>query len=137
MNHIIDKMLEVKLNDPQDFLKVKETLSRIGIASKRSKTLYQSCHILHKRGKYYLVHFKEMFALDGLPSNFVESDLARRNKIANLLEEWGLLKVVNRQPDEPVSTMDEIKIIPYKTKDQWKLVTKYEIGNKKPDSVEE
>lgn len=131
-NNVIDDMLEVKLNDAQDFLKVRETLSRIGIASEQSKKLFQSCHILHKRGKYYLVHFKELFALDGKPVNFEDADLARRNKIALLLEEWNLVKVVDKTKTEtPLASMGKIKIVPYKEKDEWELVTKYNIGKRK------
>lgn len=130
--HVIENMLEVKLNDAQDFLKVRETLSRIGIASEQSKKLFQSCHILHKRGKYYLVHFKELFALDGKPVNFEEADVARRNKIAKLLEEWELITIIDREKSEhPVASMGKIKIVPYKEKDEWELVTKYNIGKRK------
>jgi len=131
MNDVVDSMLEVTLSDPQDFLKVKETLSRVGIASERNKTLYQSCHILHKRGKYYIVHFKELFLLDGKPATFSEQDKARRNKIAMLLQEWNLVTIKSDNLDEdPVANMGKIKIIPYREKSEWELVTKYEIGNK-------
>lgn len=125
-------MVEVVLTNEDDFLKVRETLTRIGIASKKDKVLYQSCHILHKQGKYYIVHFKELFALDGKPANFGDEDVARRNTIANLLAEWGLIKVVNpEQSKEPVAPLSQIKILPYKEKDDWELVAKYNIGRKK------
>lgn len=127
----VDKMVEVKLKDNEAFLLVKETLTRIGIASRKEKTLYQSCHILHKQGKYYIVHFKELFALDGKPSNFSEEDKGRRNTIITLLEDWGLVEVVS--PDnvkEPTALLNQIKILPFKDKNEWKLVTKYNIGKK-------
>lgn len=125
----VDSFVEVLLKQGDDFLKVKETLTRIGIASEKNKTLYQSCHILHKKGKYYIVHFKELFALDGRPSSFTEDDIARRNTIVNLLVDWGLVSLAN--PDatkEPVAPMRLIKVIPYKQKNEWQLVTKYNIG---------
>ena len=121
----------MKLNEGDDFLKVRETLTRIGVASRKDKTLYQSCHILHKQGRYFIVHFKELFALDGKPSNFSESDISRRNTIANLLAEWGLLKLVT--PDlskQPVAPISQIKVLPFKEKDQWNLTAKYNIGKK-------
>lgn len=130
--NLVDEMLEVTLNDSEDFLKVRETLSRIGIASEKNKVLYQSCHILHKRGKYYIVHFKELFKLDGKPANFTESDVARRNKIAELLQEWNLITIIGSTETQPVASMGKIKIIPYKEKTEWELVTKYNIGNKLP-----
>lgn len=124
--------VEVVLNDAQDFLKVRETLSRIGIASEQNKKLYQSCHILHKRGKYAILHFKELFFLDGKPVNFDEADIARRNKIVNLLEEWKLISIIDKQrSSEPVASMGKIKIVPYKEKEEWELVTKYNIGKRK------
>ena len=126
-----DNMIEVKLNEGDDFLKVRETLTRIGVASRKDKTLYQSCHILHKQGRYFIVHFKELFALDGKPSNFPDSDISRRNTIANLLAEWGLLKLVT--PDlskEPIAPISQIKVLPFKEKDQWNLTAKYNIGKK-------
>lgn len=127
----LETLVEVKLNIDEDFLKVRETLTRIGVASKKDKTLYQSCHILHKQGLYYIVHFKELFALDGKPSNFAEEDIARRNTISNLLAEWGLITLVDKQKSQaPVAPMSQIKIIPYKEKDEWLLVTKYNIGRK-------
>jgi len=128
----ISSMIEVLLENEDDFLKVRETLTRIGIASKKERTLYQSCHILHKQGRYYIVHFKELFALDGKPSNFGEEDVARRNTIANLIAEWGLVKIVNlNQTKEPTASLTQIKILPYKEKDDWELVAKYNIGRKK------
>jgi|TARA_A100001015_G_scaffold126990_1_gene140747 hypothetical protein len=126
-----DNMIEVKLKEGDDFLKVRETLTRIGVASRKDKTLYQSCHILHKQGRYFIVHFKELFALDGKPSNFTESDTSRRNTIANLLAEWGLLTLVT--PDlskQPVAPISQIKVLPFKEKDQWNLTAKYNIGKK-------
>jgi hypothetical protein len=124
--------VEVKLAEPNDFLKIKETLTRMGIASKRDQTLYQSCHLLHKKGRYAIVHFKEMFALDGKPTNFSDEDKARRNTITNLLEEWGLLKVVDpEQNKEPRATLANIKIIPFREKKEWILMSKYQVGAKK------
>lgn len=129
---ILDNLVEVKIAEEQDFLKIKETLTRIGIASSKEKKLFQSCHIFHKRGKYYIVHFKEMFMVDGKPTNFTEEDKARRNKIIELLQDWGLLKVV--EPDsikKPISSMKYIKIINHKEKHEWTLESKYNIGLKK------
>lgn len=128
----IETMVEVTLENQDDFLKVRETLTRIGIASRKDKTLYQSCHVLHKQGRYYIVHFKELFALDGKPANFDEGDISRRNTIANLLSDWGLIKLVD--PDksaDPVAPLSQIKILPHKEKDQWNLEAKYTIGRKK------
>jgi hypothetical protein len=128
----IEELLEVRLKNEDDFLKVKETLTRIGVASRKDKTLYQSCHILHKRGKYYIVHFKELFALDGKSTDFEDNDLARRNTIANLLAEWGLVEVVNKdRASIPVAPLSQIKIISYKEKDEWQLTAKYNIGKKR------
>ena len=128
----VDQMVEVTLNEQDDFLKVRETLTRIGIASRKDKTLYQSCHVLHKQGRYYIVHFKELFALDGKPANFDQGDLARRNTIANLLNDWGLIKLVDESKSaDPVGPMSQIKIIPHKDKDEWTLEAKYTIGRKK------
>ena len=127
-----DKMLEVGLKEPDDFLKVRETLSRIGVASRKNKTLYQSCHILHKQGKYYIVHFKELFALDGKDTNISENDIARRNTIANLLQDWGLVKVVSESIVES-APLSQIKVISFKEKNEWKLETKYNIGKKKEE----
>tara|TARA_B100000989_G_scaffold298125_1_gene286207 strand:+ start:385 stop:792 length:408 start_codon:yes stop_codon:yes gene_type:complete len=127
-----DEMLEVGLKEPDDFLKVRETLSRIGVASRKEKTLFQSCHILHKQGKYFIVHFKELFALDGKDTNISENDIARRNTIANLLSDWGLVNVI--KTDEVKSApLSQIKVISFKEKNDWKLETKYNIGKKKED----
>ena len=128
----INSFVEIKLKKEDDFLKVKETLTRIGVASKKDKTLYQSCHILHKQGRYYIVHFKELFALDCKPSNFSEGDIARRNTIVNLLKEWGLIEIVNTTSTEsPISPISQIKVLPHKEKSEWELVAKYNIGKKK------
>ena len=128
----LESLAEIELNDDEDFLKIRETLTRIGIASRKDRTLYQSCHILHKRGKYYIVHFKELFALDGKPTNFSDNDLGRRNSIVNLLAEWGLLNLVDvNKTTEPVVPLGQIKIIAHKDKPNWELVAKYNIGNKK------
>jgi len=129
--NIVDKLVEVQLPSDESFLKIKETLTRIGISSKKDKKLYQSCHILHKRGKYYIVHFKELFMLDGKASDFSTEDEARRNTIVNLLEEWGLVKTVNpAQIEDPVAPLSQIKILAFKEKDEWGLVAKYTIGKK-------
>ena len=126
----ISNLVEVTFPEKDDFLKIRETLSRIGIASRRDQELFQSCHILHKRGKYYIVHFKELFQLDGKPTNLVESDIARRNTIIGLLEQWNLVKVVDKSKIlDPVAPLSQIKIIPFKEKGDWKLTTKYSIGN--------
>ena len=128
----IDSMVEVTLRHDEDFLKVKETLTRIGVASRKNKALYQSCHILHKQQKYYIVHFKELFALDGKPTNFSEEDQGRRNTITNLLNEWGLVDIKDTiQTTEPTAPLNQIKIIPFKDKDQWELIPKYNIGKKR------
>ena len=125
-------MVEIRLKSPDDFLKVRETLTRIGVASRKDKTLYQSCHILHKQGRYYIVHFKELFALDGKPTNFSENDQARRNTIANLLAEWGLMKLVSpAETEELVVPLNQLKILSFKEKDEWSLTAKYNIGSKK------
>ena len=127
----LETLVEVKLKSDEDFLKVRETLTRIGVASKKEKKLYQSCHILHKQGQYYIVHFKELFALDNKPSNFSEEDVGRRNTIANLMAEWGLVDLVDaNKSKEPVAAISQIKIIPFKEKSEWELVTKYNIGRK-------
>lgn len=132
MTNILDSLVEVKLANEDDFLKVRETLTRIGVASKKEQILFQSCHILHKQGKYYIVHFKELFALDGKPTNFSEDDIARRNTIANLIAEWGLVQLVEEaKSKDPVSPLSQIKVLPFKEKDQWNLVAKYNIGHKK------
>ena len=128
----IDEMVECTLAEPDDFLKIRETLTRIGVASRKDKTLFQSCHILHKQGRYFIVHFKELFILDGKPTNFSENDQARRNTIANLLAEWGLIKLVNlEQTATLVVPLNQLKILSYKEKDEWVLTAKYNIGNKK------
>jgi hypothetical protein len=128
----IDSLLEVQLKDSESFLKIKETLTRIGVSSKKEKKLYQSCHILHKRSKYYIVHFKELFLLDGLSSNIDETDIGRRNTIAKLLEEWNLLTVVDKEKLNSILTpLNQIKIIPFKEKSEWELCPKYHIGKGK------
>ena len=128
----VDSMVEVTLQNDEDFLKVKETLTRIGVASRKNRSLYQSCHILHKQQKYYIVHFKELFALDGKPTNFDKEDLARRNTIVNLLEEWGLVKILDPEVTaEPTAPLSQTKIISFKDKDQWELIPKYNIGKKR------
>jgi hypothetical protein len=127
---MINEMVEVLLNQPDDFLKVRETLSRIGVASRHEQKLYQSCHILHKQGKYYIVHFKELFALDGKPTDISDNDYERRNSIINLLVEWELVSLVSSQELEPVAPMNQIKILRFDEKDEWDLVVKYNIGRK-------
>jgi hypothetical protein len=128
-----EDLLEVRLKQEDDFLKVRETLTRIGVSSKKENKLYQSCHILHKRGKFYIVHFKELFALDGLPTDIDDTDIGRRNTIANLLEEWGLVDIVDKKKaGEPIVSLAQMKIIPHKDKQNWELVPKYHIGKKKP-----
>jgi len=126
----ISKMLEITLNEPDDFLKVKETLTRIGIASRKDKRLYQSCHILHKQGRYFIVHFKELFLLDGKKSNLEENDIARRNTIAQLMSDWGLLTIDDESKARPLAPLRQIKILPFKEKENWELCQKYNIGNK-------
>ena len=126
-----DKMVEVILNEPDDFLKVRETLTRIGVASRKEKKIYQSCHILHKQGKYYLVHFKELFALDGKPANLTVNDVQRRNRITQLLADWGLINVVNAEKIQDIAPLNQIKVLPYRDKQDWILETKYNIGTKK------
>ena len=129
INWTQEQMLEVTLNEPDDFLKVRETLSRIGVASRKERTLYQSCHILHKQGKYYIVHFKELFALDGKASSIVENDISRRNTIANLLKDWQLVNIVGEMGE--MAPLSQIKVLSYKEKADWTLQTKYSIGKKK------
>lgn len=130
----LSNFVEVVLNEQDDFLKVRETLTRIGVSSRKEKVLYQSCHILHKQGKYYVVHFKELFALDGKPSNISENDIQRRNAIAKLLEEWGLIKIINPQVmTDNIAPLHQIKIIAFKEKDEWDLIAKYQIGTKKKE----
>jgi len=129
---IIDSLVEVKIAEEEDFLKIKETLTRIGVASRKEKKLYQSCHIFHKQGKYYIVHFKEMFSIDGKPSNFSDEDKGRRNKIIELLQDWGLIKVIEiDQIKDPLAMMSQIKIINHKEKGDWILEAKYNMGRKK------
>ncbi len=123
-------MLEVTLNEPDDFLKVRETLTRIGVASRKDQKLFQSCHILHKQGRYFIVHFKELFLLDGKKSNLEENDIARRNTIAQLMSDWGLITIELSAKIEPLAPMRQIKIIPYREKNSWELCPKYNIGNK-------
>lgn len=126
-----DLMLEVALREPDDFLKVRETLTRIGVASRKERKLYQSCHILHKKGKYYIVHFKELFALDGKHTNISENDVQRRNRIAKLLSDWGLLEITNTLSEEDLAPLNQIKVLSYKDKGEWTLESKYNIGKKK------
>ncbi|MBR20608.1 MAG: translation repressor protein [Euryarchaeota archaeon] len=125
------KPVEVLLEKEDDFLKVRETLSRIGVASKKDKTLYQSCHILHKQGRYFITHFKELFALDGKEADLTENDLKRRNAIAKLLSDWGLVKLLDKSVEEDMAPLSQIKILSFKEKDEWSLVTKYNIGRKR------
>ena len=126
-----DQMVEVLLNEPDDFLKVRETLTRIGVASRKEKKLYQSCHILHKQGRYYIVHFKELFALDGKHANLTSNDVQRRNRITQLLSDWGLIEVVNTDSIGDIAPLNQIKVLSFKEKDEWTLETKYNIGKKK------
>jgi len=129
--NVIESLIKVELAQQEDFLKIKETLTRIGVASKKDKTLYQSCHILHKQGSYYIVHFKELFMLDGKPSNFSDEDRLRRNTIATLLEQWGLLTISNKEGLEGLAPISQVKILSHKEKDEWELVAKYNIGRKR------
>ena len=133
-NNIVEwtpsSMLEVTLEEPDDFLKVRETLTRIGVASRKDNTLFQSCHILHKQGRYFIVHFKELFLLDGKKSNLEENDIARRNTIATLMSDWGLLSIDDKDKANPKAPLRQIKIIPFKEKNNWTLQPKYNIGNK-------
>ena len=127
-----DQMVEITLNEPDDFLKVRETLTRIGVASRKEKKIYQSCHILHKRGRYVILSFKELFKLDGKESNFNESDLARRNTIAKLLHDWNLVQIIDLESiKEPTVPISQIKIIPFKDRENWELIAKYQVGSKK------
>jgi hypothetical protein len=130
INWTQEQLLEVGLNEPDDFLKVRETLSRIGVASRKERKLYQSCHILHKQGRYYIVHFKELFALDGKRTNISTNDLSRRNTIANLLQDWGLIQIMSESSHE-AAPLSQIKILTYKEKNEWLLETKYNIGKKR------
>lgn len=132
IEEIVDSLIEVELQSDEDFLKIRETLTRMGVSSRKENKLYQSCHILHKRGRYYIVHFKELFKLDGLPSDFSDDDMARRNAIISLLEEWELLTVLDENViNEPMASIAQIKILPYKEKDDWELIPKYHIGRRK------
>ena len=126
-----DQMIEITLNEPDDFLKVRETLTRIGVASRKEKKIYQSCHILHKQGRYFLVHFKELFALDGKHANLTSNDVQRRNRIAQLLVDWGLVDIVSAESIQDVAPLNQIKVLSYKDKGDWILETKYNIGGKK------
>ena len=130
---LIDSLVEVKLNDSEDFLKVRETLTRIGVASRKDRTLYQSCHILHKQGKYYIVHFKELFALDGKNATLSENDIQRRNTIAILLQDWSLIDIVKKESAENKAPVSQIKVLPFKEKNEWNLSAKYNIGKKAED----
>ncbi len=127
-------MVEVTLSEPDDFLKVRETLTRIGVASRKEKKIYQSCHILHKQGKYYIVHFKELFALDGKNTNFSSNDLQRRNRITQLLSDWGLVSVVNSDSIKDLAPLNQIKVLSFKDKSEWTLESKYNIGRKKQET---
>ena len=136
MNDVLwkpDEMLEVGLKEPDDFLKVRETLSRIGVASRKEKTLFQSCHILHKQGKYFIVHFKELFALDGKEANLTDNDIERRNTIAQLLGDWGLIAIINNTVAEKKAPLSQIKVLSIKEKGDWDLQAKYNIGKKVED----
>ena len=128
-NWVPADMLEVTLNEPDDFLKIRETLTRIGVASRKDNKLFQSCHILHKQGRYFIVHFKELFLLDGKPSNLIENDIQRRNTISTLLADWGLVNIVNPEVAKDLAPLRQIKVIPFKEKTQWELCPKYNIGN--------
>jgi|TARA_B100000519_G_scaffold172050_1_gene158663 hypothetical protein len=131
VNWSADQMIEVTLNEPDDFLKVRETLTRIGVASRKEKKIYQSCHILHKQGRYYIVHFKELFALDGKRANLTQNDVQRRNRIIQLLCDWGLVTVINIEKVTDIAPLNQIKVLAYKEKGDWVLETKYNIGKKK------
>jgi len=128
-NWVPADMLEITLNEPDDFLKIRETLTRIGVASRKDQKLFQSCHILHKQGRYFIVHFKELFLLDGKPSNLMDNDIQRRNTIATLLSDWGLVTIVDKSQAMDVAPLRQIKVIPFKEKNQWELCPKYNIGN--------
>tara|TARA_B100000686_G_C16796144_1_gene982503 strand:+ start:1262 stop:1696 length:435 start_codon:yes stop_codon:yes gene_type:complete len=128
-----DQMVEVSLGEPDDFLKVRETLTRIGVASRKEKKLYQSCHILHKQGRYFIVHFKELFALDGKRANLTVNDVQRRNRIAQLLADWGLIKILNADQISDIAPLNQIKVLSFKDKGDWILETKYNIGRKKTE----
>ena len=126
-----DQMIEITLNEPDDFLKVRETLTRIGVASRKEKKIYQSCHILHKQGRYYIVHYKELFALDGKHANLTQNDVQRRNRIIQLLSDWGLITIMNVSKITDIAPLNQIKVLAYKEKHEWILETKYNIGKKK------
>ena len=132
-----DQMVEISLNEPDDFLKVRETLTRIGVASRKEKKIYQSCHILHKQGRYFLVHFKELFALDGKHANLTSNDVQRRNRLAQLLSDWGLVEVLNTDQIKDIAPLNQIKVLAYRDKGDWILETKYNIGSKKKKNDEE
>ena len=132
-----DQMIEVLLNEPDDFLKVRETLTRIGVASRKEKKLYQSCHILHKQGKYYIVHFKELFALDGKPANLSINDFQRRNRIVRLLSDWGLISIVDEDTVLDIAPLNQIKVLSYKDKGEWILEQKYNIGKKGKENAQQ
>ena len=132
-----DQMVEISLNEPDDFLKVRETLTRIGVASRKEKKIYQSCHILHKQGRYFLVHFKELFALDGKHANLTTNDVQRRNRIAQLLSDWGLVEVLNTDQIKDIAPLNQIKVLAYRDKGDWILEPKYNIGSKKKKNDEE
>ena len=132
-----DQMVEISLNEPDDFLKVRESLTRIGVASRKEKKIYQSCHILHKQGRYFLVHFKELFALDGKHANLTSNDVQRRNRIAQLLSDWGLVEVLNTDQIKDIAPLNQIKVLAYRDKGDWILETKYNIGSKKKKNDEE
>ena len=137
VNWTPDQMVEVILNEPDDFLKVRETLTRIGVASRKEKKIYQSCHILHKQGRYYLVHFKELFALDGKYTNLTVNDVQRRNRIVQLLADWGLITIISPEKITDIAPLNQIKVLAFKDKGEWELETKYNIGKKtKPQETE-
>ena len=131
LNWSSDQMIEISLSEPDDFLKVRETLTRIGVASRKEKKIYQSCHILHKQGRYYIVHFKELFALDGKHANLTQNDVQRRNRIVQLLVDWGLVDIINADKIQDIAPLNQIKVLSYKDKGDWILETKYNIGSKK------
>ena len=137
LNWTPNDMLEVKIKQPDDFLKIRETLTRIGVASRKDKTLFQSCHILHKQGKYFIVHFKELFALDGKKATLTQNDIQRRNTIAVLLQDWNLISVVKKEAAEDKAPLSQIKVLPFKEKKEWNLSAKYNIGKKLEDKKEE
>ena len=137
VNWSSDQMIEISLGEPDDFLKVRETLTRIGVASRKEKKIYQSCHILHKQGRYFIVHFKELFALDGKHANLTQNDVQRRNRIVQLLVDWGLVDILNADKIQDIAPLNQIKVLSYKDKGEWILETKYNIGAKKKKNEEE